>query len=341
MAPLNKDLQLTAEFLAVLRSGFFGQIKFESALSTLGSGFIPEGYLDTAHKAFDKIDVWMNDLLKELPIFATSWSSPETFDAISAMGFLRELKEDLEIVVPQLEEALKVTSLHLEPEAVKLLVAALVRSSSTRSSYAETLTKLFSQLKAPDLAQQVAIEIDGARDYVRVTDIILNTFTAPSAYEEELCEKLRSEASLTPCDFKALIHESNILLNVYAKEFTFDLAEIPHDAAQEWLDNNISPVPAGYWRAYEFTPSDFLEWTSVGITGAPLAANWRRALFAPAEAVEWIKEGLTPSIALVWRGAGFSDPARVAALLRRGVTDPAKAPRTDSSASTEDDPDTE
>jgi hypothetical protein len=332
MAQPNKDLHLTAEFLTLLRAGFFGQIKFESALSTLESGFIPVGYLDTAHKAFDKLDVWMNDLAKELPIFATSWSSPETFDAISAMNFMRDLKADYQVIIPQLEEALLVPNLSQEREAVKLLVAALVRSSSTRSSYVETLTVLFHQLKAPELAQQVALEIEGAREYVRITDIILNTFSTPAAYDDALCEKLRSEASLTPCDFKALVHDTNILLNVYAKDFTFELAEIPREQALEWIDNQIPAVAAGYWRAYDFSAQDFLEWKNVGVTGAPLAANWRRAQFTPTEAIEWIKEGLTPSIAIVWRDAGFEDPARVSAMLRRGVTDPAKAPRADSSS---------
>jgi hypothetical protein len=341
MAARNRDLHLTAEFLTLLRAGFYGQIRFENALTTLESTFVPEGYLDIAHKAFDKIDAWMNDLARELPIFATAWSSPETFDAISAMGFLRELKTDLEIVVPQLEEALRVPTLSQEREAVKLLVAALVRSSATRNSYVETITTLLTQIKAFDLAQQAAVEIEGARDYVRVTDIIVSTFATPSAYDDGLCEKLRSEASLTPCDFRALIHDANILLNVYAKEFTYDLAQIPHDEAQEWIDNNIPAVAAGYWRAYEFMPQDFLDWKSVGITGAPLAANWRRAQFSPPEAIEWIKEGLTPSIAIIWRAAGFEDPARVAALLQRGVTDPAKAPRGDSRPSDTFEPDQE
>jgi hypothetical protein len=328
MAALDKDIHLSAEFVTMLRAGFYSQIKFEGALSKLESPLLPESYLDTAHKAFDKIDVWVKDISSNLPIFATSWSSAETFDAISAMNFLKDLKRDLVWLIPQVEEALRVPNLSQERDAVKLLVAACIRSAATRNSYVETLSSIFTKLQAKDLAEQVGLEIEPSRDYVRVTEIILDTFASRGAYADELCEKLRNEASLTPSDFRAHVHDANILLNVYAKEFTYDLAEIPRDEAQAWIDKRIPAVAAGYWRAYEFSPEDLLEWRNLGITGAPLAANWRRAQFTPQEAVEWIKEGLTPSIAITWRKAGF-EPPRVVSMLQRGITDPSRAPRQD------------
>lgn len=326
MAPLNKDLHLSAEFITFLRSGFYGQILFEGALARLESPLLPADYLDTAHKAFDKIDLWLKDLSTELPIFATAWTSPETFDAIAAMSFMKDLKKDLQWLIPKVELALRTPNLAQDREAVKLLVAALIRSAAARSSYVETLQMIFSQLKADELAQQVAYEIDGAREYVHVTQIILDTFSITRTYDPDLCEKLRKEASLTPCDFRAHIHDTNILLNVYAKEFSFDLAEIPRDEEQFWMQRKIPAVPAGYWRAYGFSPEEFLEWRSLGITGAPLAANWRRANFSPHEAIPWIREGIPPSLAITWRPSGI-EPSRVADLLRRGVTDPSKAPR--------------
>jgi hypothetical protein len=331
MPALNKDIHLSAEFVTLLRAGFYSQILFEGAMAKLESSLLPENYLETAHKAFDKIELWIKDITSNLPIFSTSWNSPETFDAISAMSFLRELKKDLLWLIPQVEDALRLPNLAQEREAVKLLAATCVRSAATRNSYVETLSSIFTKLQARDLAEQVALEVEPSRDYMRVTQIILDTFTSKAAYADELCEKLRSEASLLPSDFRAHIHDANILLNVYAKEFTFELAEIPRDEAQTWIEKRIPAVAAGYWRAYEFTPEDLLEWKSLGITGAPLAANWRRAQFSPQEAIEWIKEGLTPAIAIPWRKAGF-EPARVVSMLQRGITDPARAPRYEGSS---------
>lgn len=326
MAPLNKDLHLSAEFVTFLRSGFYGQILFESALSRLEYSLLPDGYLDIAHRAFDRIDVWSKDIATELPIFATGWTSPETFDAISAMSFMKDLKKDLQWLIPQVEAALRAPNLWQNRDAVKLLVASLVRSAAARSSYVETLYATFVELKAHDLAERVSYEIEGAKEYLRVTNIILDTFADSGVYDQNLCDKLRREASLTPSDFRSHIHDASILLNVYAKEFSFDLADIPRDEAKDWMAKQIPAVAAGHWRAYNFSPEEFLEWRSVGVLGAPLAANWRRANFSPREAIVWITEGLSPLVAIEWNRAGF-EPPRAAALIRRGITDPSKAPR--------------
>ncbi|MEY4700009.1 MAG: hypothetical protein RL326_196 [Pseudomonadota bacterium] len=326
MAALNKDLQLSAEFITFLRSGFYAQILFEQALTRLETKVVGEDYLETAHKAFDRIDAWINDLVTELPTFSASWTTPETFDAIAAMSFMRELKKDLQWLIPQVEVALRTQNLAQNRDAVKLLVAALIRSAAARGSYVETLHSIYTQLKATDLAQQVAYELEGAKEYVNVTQIILETFSTTTTYDPDLCEKLRKEASLTPCDFRAHIHDTTILLNVYSKEFSFELAEFSKDEAQGWIDLRMSAVAAGYWRAYNFGPEEFMEWQTMGITSAPVAANWRRARFLPREAVGWIREGIPPVLASQWLSTKL-EPARVAALLQKGITDPTQAPR--------------
>ena len=56
MAPLHKDLHLTAEFIAFLRGGFNSQVMLEGAASRLSANFLQEDYVEAAHKAFDKLD---------------------------------------------------------------------------------------------------------------------------------------------------------------------------------------------------------------------------------------------------------------------------------------------
>ncbi len=326
MAPLNKDLHLSAEFLVLLRAGFYGQIIFEGALAALQSSFAPKNYLETAHRAFDKMDVWMKDLVSGLPIFATTWETAETFDAISAMNFMRDLRKDFISLVPSVEAALNVENLAQDREAVKLLVASLVRSASTRNAYVESLSTIYSALKANDLAQQVSFEIESSRDYLRITRVIQEKFSTTAVYDIQLCEQLRLEAMLTPGDFRALAHDTNVMLNALAKEFTFKLAEFEPGEADEWIENRIPAIAAGYWRAYGFSALDFLDWKAQGIAAAPIAANWVRAGFSPEEAVEWMKEGIPPMLAIPWRAAGFA-PSRSSALIARGITDPARAPR--------------
>lgn len=330
MAKFNKDVHLTTEFITFLRAGFYGQIVFEGTLSKLDVSVLPTGYLEPAHRAFDKVEVWTKDLVREIPIFATSWSAPETFDAISAMGFMRDLKKDFVFVTPKVEDALHVKELQRDRESAKLLAAAVFRSASTRLGYIEGLYGLYTQLGAKDLADAAALEYAPAKEQFDLANQLVAIFSIASEFDEAQCERLKREARLVPGDFRSRIHDCNILLNVYSKEFTYELAEIPRDEAELWISKKIPAVAAGYWRAYGFSPDDLLEWRQVGINGAPLAASWRQAGFYPESAVRWIREGIPPAIAVVWDKAGF-EPPRTAALLRRGITDPAKAPEAGSS----------
>lgn len=326
MATLHKDLHLTTEFLAFLRAGLFAQIMLEGAASRLGASFLPPHYVESAHQGFDKLDMWIKDLEDGLPIFSTSWASPDTFEAISAMRFMKDLKRDLLWFAQIVEDALRIPDLVDNHEAVKLLAAGVHRSASTRLAYLETLNATFLKLKAADRAQQSDAEIPEAKGFLQTANTIVDIFSDENQHTQDLCERLRIEASLVPADMRAHAHDARILLNVYAKQFDYELAEFPSAEAKAWFDMKIPAVAAGYWYAYRFTPQDFARWISVGVRGAPIAAYWRRAGFGPDEAVTWIKQGIPPMIAREWSAAGF-DASRTVTMLQRGITEPTKAPR--------------
>jgi hypothetical protein len=325
MAAIDKDVHLTIEFCAFVHAGYYGLVRFDSALDELKSGLLPQGYTDGAHKALDKLDGWLEDAGRGLPIFSVNWQAAETFDAISSMNFLRDLKKDITSIIPQLDEALQVEDYTRDPESLKLLVASIVRSAAVRYACMETLVRVYQQLNAPNLAQQAAMQLNPAKEYVDVSLVILRTFAGSDSWSTELCEKLRREALLAPGDFRCHTHDANILLNVFFKEFTWEMAEFSRGEAQEWENQRIPPVAAGYWRAYRLTPADFLDWQRHQISAAPVAANWMRAGYNPDLAIPWIKEGFAPSLALIWDKAGF-EPAKAASFVRRGIMDPSKAP---------------
>jgi len=326
MAPLHKDLHLSTEFLAFLRAGLLSQVTLENAESRLGAAFLPSNYIENAHKALDKIDEWLKDLEDGMPLFSTSWTSPETFEAISAMSSMKELKRDVLWFSQIVETALQVPALMDDRASVKLLAAGVFRSASTRLSYLETINTVFLKLKAGDRAQAAAAEIPEAQRYLQSANTIIDIFAGDAQYTPDLCERLRVEASLVPSDMRAHAHDARIFLNIFSKQFDYELAEIPAPEAQPWFDMRIPAVAAGYWHAYRFTPVDYARWASVGIRGAPLAAYWRRARFDPESAVDWIQKGIPPMMAMEWARAGF-DAGRAVAMLQRGITDPSKAPR--------------
>lgn len=326
MTLLSKDLHLTAEFLAFLRAGFFAQILFEGAASRLGWTALPPNYVDAAHKAFDKLDAWFHDAEDGVPLFNSSWTTPDTFDAINAMTLMKDLKRDSLWLLPRVEDALQTQNLSEDRDSVKLLAAALTRSAATRSAKVETLYNLFSKLKSEENAQQNVAELPDAKNFLQTAQTVVEIFATDAPYQPDLCERLRIEASLVPSDIRAHLHDTRIFLNIYARDFSFELAEIPREHAQVWIDRKIPAVAAGYWYAYRFSPDECLRWIGIGVRGAPMAAYWRRAGFEPEAAVGWLQYGIPPMIARVWALAGF-DPARAASLLQRGITDPAQAPK--------------
>lgn len=326
MTTLHKDLHLTTEFLAFLRAGTYSQILFEGAVARLGLSILPSGYVDGPHKVFDKIDAWIQDLADGMPIFNTTWTSPDTFDSINAMSFMKELKRDVLWLAPLVDRALQSPNLVEDREATKILAASVLRSAAHRLSYVETLQELFIKLKAPERAQQSEAEVADAKSFMQNAQVIVDIFESDAPYDQTLCERLRLEAALVPSDLRAGAHDARVLLNIYEKDFSFQLAEIPLGEAQPWIENRIPAVAAGYWHAYRFTPQDYIRWASVGVRAAPLAAYWRRARFDPEDAVQWIQHGLPPMVALEWARAGF-DAGRAVAMLQRGITHPIQAPQ--------------
>jgi len=327
MAPLHKDLHLSTEFLSFLRAGLFSQVMLENAESRLGAAFLPAQYVEKAYKSLDLVDTWLKELEDGMPIFSTSWSTAETFEAINAMGIMKELKQDALWFADIVENALQVRELIDDRASAKLLAAGVYRSAVVRLAYLETINNSFLKLKAPERAQPSAAELPEAQQFLQTSNFIIDLFAGDATYTPELCERLRLEASLVPCDMRANAHDARILLNIFAKQFDYRLAEIPPQDAQPWLDMRIPAVAAGYWHAYRFTPQDYARWASVGIRAAPLAAYWRRARFDPENAMEWIQQGIPPMMALEWARAGF-DAGRTVAMLQRGITDPIKAQQT-------------
>jgi len=112
------------------------------------------------------------------------------------------------------------------------------------------------------------------------------------------------------------------------------MAEFIPAEAQIWKDAQIAAIPAGYWRAYHFSPAEVVEWFQAGAQHPSLAANWKRAGFAPTAAKEWLAAGIPPSFALVWRKAGF-DPEFCRKMLTRGIFDPEHARKLDESGDKE------
>ena len=324
MQQVNKDVQITQSILNFLRAGYLGQIVFHSAMTQLGSNLLDDSYLQNASRALDKVEPWFKEMLDNMPIFAASWTQAETFEAIRAMSLLGELKTDLEWLASQMDVALEIKDLKSEPEALRLLVAGIARCANARSTYLEGAASFANAYKMKGLFEHISMQYNEAQEYVRMTQTVFESFRDLSTVSDDLCERLRREAELVPCDFRSHIHDIIILQNTYAKEFTFETVGFSIEDAEKWQQLQATPQIAGFWRAYKFSPEEAASWVQRQLTPAALAAGWRRAGFKPEEAFPWAQVGFIPPLARIWHDAGF-EPERAQTMVSRGVMDPAQA----------------
>lgn len=324
MVEISKDFLLTHSVLNFLRASYVGQLVFHQAIQALKSKLVDDSYVEGAHRALDKLDPWIKELFDGMPIISANWAAPETFEAIRAFGYLKEVRQDLEWLAGQVETALSLPSLSNENEAVRLLVATLVRTANVRAAYLDGVGAFFASHKDAEQVAIISAQFNDARQYVQITTTIFNTFNSDGPFEEALVERLRQEASLCPADLRAQAYDATLLLNSFVKKFDYEHSELPAALAKPWKDQAIPASVAGYWIAYKLTPEETKQWTDLGLSNASLAANWKRSGFTPSDAISWANEGLAPAIARVWKEAGF-DAARAAQFVARGVLTPDRA----------------
>jgi hypothetical protein len=324
MVEISKDDLLTHSVLNYLRATFVGQIVFHKVLSDLKSSLVSDSYIEGAHKALDKIDPWLKDLYEGMPIFSASWTAPETFEAIRAFGYLKDAKQDLAWLATQLEGALALPNLADEREAIRLLVAALVRTANVRVEYLNGVGSFYAHHNDDERINIVRPQFLDAKNYLDIMGVIYETFSGDGPFAPELVERLRREAELTPSDFRAQIYDAIVLLNSYNKRFDYDSSEISADEAAKWKEAEVPVNAAGYWIAYNLTPQEAIDWAGSGLGHASLAANWKRSGFTHETAGPWLNAGFAPAIARLWKEANF-DPERAATLVQRGITTPEQA----------------
>jgi len=172
--------------LSFLRAGYYGQITFQSVLAQLNSTFAKDESLQSANKAMDKIDSWLEDLSKNLPIFSHSWTKPETFEGIKAFEFLSDLKTDLSQTIKAIEIALANKDLEHNKEATNLLIAGIARTASVRVVFLDSVALFFSRVGLKEQADLAKSQMAEANEYLQVSKIIFETFNTKKEIEPEL-----------------------------------------------------------------------------------------------------------------------------------------------------------
>ena len=155
---------------------------------------------------------------------------------------------------------------------------------------------------------------------------MLTTLREAESLNREFMDELLFRSRDLPFAFGSHFHDVNQLLASISGGLTFENADFGPDEIAAWTSSGLSPMFAGYWRAYGFSAEQARPWYASNITDAAFANEWRWVGFDFQQAAPWITIGLTPQQARRWAQAGFT-AEESEEYIRDGATDPAQVAR--------------
>lgn len=324
MPLVSRDLQLSHATLNYLLAAYIGQDIYFSVLKQFGANVLTEEYLEPIRQALGKIRPILEDFTKNMPFVSSSWQSPETFEAESALSMLKYAKGELSQAVAKMESALATPDLSADRESVALLIAGFARAANSRFSHWEGMSFYADHFGIEDLKITSANELKDSGEMVAFSHVLYDRFADPENVDPQSYEQLRIDSALTPMMLRAQVHESNVLLNMFVEKPRFEQYDFLPNEIPHWNRYNISAQDAGYWRAFLFTPEECMQWTQAEIRSPLSAALWRKFEFTPHTAYDWIRMGAPPKASRIWLNAGY-DPRQASAFVEQGITDPSMA----------------
>ncbi len=307
-----------------LVAAYQGKFTFLNVLNLLGLLRQPEE-LQRCKTTVAKVALWNSKLWKGEELFNHNWSEPATSDAKHALKLLEELKPELWEMATTIRRILQLTDLTSRTDERSYLIACFARFAYGRENYLKGILEF---AKFFNLAQAISVHtplIPQAEAEVQLANNLVETAKTPGPAPEEFANFLRIRCISLPGIFLSHAHDINQLLAPFRGGFSYDTADFNHEEVRNWLNAGFEVRPAGYWRAFEFSPQDALAWIRVGVIDATTAFDWRLHGFSAALAAPWIQVNFPPPFARMWLTAGH-DAANAKAALDAGITDPTKAP---------------
>lgn len=334
-----KDALATHSFTNYLLASYQGKFAELSVLSQLKHKEFNGAELTLTKRALERIDGWTQDLWKGLCLFSATWVQVETFEAQDAIELLAKLKTGLQLLSHNLKREVTVEKLAGDPEYVSYLLAAFARFAYSRDAYLNGLVSFEQVFHPPEPAKQVdelrsiAFPADyvasqtpdkAARDTSELSPLVqqfMNMWLNRAEITDTFYTTLLENTRFIPYIFKAHCHDINQLLSRYRGGLTYATAEFSQKEMQAWSASGFGPLEAGYWRAYEFEPTDGALWGEIGVRNPAAAREWTRFGFDQHGAAGWLAQGIHPELASLWHNSGFN-PGEARAWLERGILDP-------------------
>lgn len=300
------DIYLTNSIVGFIYAGYQGAFAAQNILSQLGyKSFNPDDLSRVEH-VLSEAEKWKEDLLRGLPIFSTTWKSPQTVSAKKAFEKLADLRKDLLQTVGKIKKILLLQDLPNCPEEVKLLIACFSRQAYARENYVSGFIEFGNAFKHQDIVNAYTPFLTEAQQAVQAAHMFYNIYTSEENLAPVFYKGLSEECSFLPGIFQAQVHDVTLLASSYNMPLSYTQLGINPDHQSEWEQIGINPVVAGYWQAWELEPAIAASWIEVGIGDPKTVWFWKNMGFAPKEAVDWFRYGFLPPNARAWRERGFA-----------------------------------
>lgn len=318
---LSRDSGLTHAISNYINASYRGRLAFLNALKQMKFEDLNLDELARNEKIIETVQRWLKDLWNGMPIFSAHWKSPETFDAQQAFSLLKESKDELSHLSNSLSEILKNGQNFANLEEKKLAVASVIRSAYHRENYARGFIEYGNAFSQEHLiARYTSVQQLGMEE-VQKASLLLRDFSRIGYSEEELNSRLYADCLILPAYFRVSVNDINYLLSVFNPNYTFELAEIPKNEADNWSDRKVNPIVAGYWRSFNIGPDEAEIWSAAGFSDASNAGLWKVCGFNPDTARSWVVQGVDAQMARIWKNFGHS-PDTARPHLQAGISDP-------------------
>lgn len=333
-ADLSKDLLASHGLLNYLHASVQGRWAFFNVLDQVNSKLFEDREIAATRDMIERINTWLLDLYRGSPLISSSWTQPETFDAIKSIDYLKALKKEIVGIAQGTSQLLSSGSIAPKSEDEKLLVASFARYAYARDSYVRGFIEYGLVSRNEEMVRTYEQFIPNSAEDLEVARFLIQgeiSETPPDDHNSLLIFRART----IPGVFRTHAHDMNQILAAFSGGFSFLSADFSPNEATMWNQAGIGPVAAGYWRAYDFSPSEASQWIAVGVMEAGSAVEWARLGFSLQSAFPWVQAGFPPALARKWRDAGFG-PDRALPLVQQGFETPDSLPKAQEDQSEEE-----
>ncbi|MCB0329657.1 MAG: hypothetical protein KDD70_08335 [Bdellovibrionales bacterium] len=322
MTILTKDTEYSHAILSYLLAARQGEFAYLNILGRLGAEVPGKEVVGEIQKQIDLLNGCLKETLEDKPVFKLTWEEPESDVAKKIYEIADQVTVNLEELTHDLSAILSRQQFNeITGTRLILLLAALGRHTYARDNYLRCFYNFYKDLGNSEDATRYRTGVKSSEKDVEYTNGLIAAYQQYPELPLEFYHTLFGEVIALPGLIRKQIFDLRLLCSVYKGPFTYEMAQIPEDRANQWAQLGVSAEEAGNWEAWGIHPQEALLWMQAGVSEISIAGLWKAWRFPVVEAAKWIQGEFAPNEAADWANENF-DPDEARQLINRGVSHP-------------------